>query len=269
MPILNLLEFAKSQLTVSYRGSSEPQTLEIKVACAKKPPDGNAAGILRHLVDPINCGAAGGADFAPTLGHAEVRSGPVRSDAPDAVSAKYHWKIEVVAVSPRYLRSFIEHLRIAASPALVKSMSLVGSLNLDKSALSVTEVQVKAWLDDPRAYPGEWSTPGFPHELRERNKGAAIRLKLKGAATDEILEAFSRQVASTWAYVISDFVNRQGTGPGMISVGHEAKRSKSELTVSFEKFDIAREPARWMLVNLMSRFHEKVAPIAQAEIALA
>lgn len=271
MPILNLLEFTKSKLTVSYRGSAEPQTLEIKVACAKKPQFGvgGGPGNVRQLVECINAGGAGGAEFAPSAGTAKVLSGPLRSDDPEADKPKLAWKIELAGVSPAFLRTFVERLRTSASPAAVKSMSLVGSLQPDQSPLSATEAQVKSWLDDPRAYPGEWPNPGFPYEQRDRNKGAAIRVKLKDATTDALLETFSRQVAAKWAFAISNFANKQGNGMGMISIGHDAKRSKSEITVSFEKFDIAREPARWMLVNLMSRFHEKVAPIAQAEIALA
>jgi hypothetical protein len=258
------LEFARSHLAVRYRGDPAPQVLEIHVVTDRPPevPFGPAA--LTFLVEAVNLGGAGGSEFPPTAGAARIVRGP------GDVAGRAHaaWQIEVAGVTPFFVRTLVERLGDPGLGAVVTSMTIAGSLPLDASLLSVTERTVLSWLDDDDARPGAWPAPGFPIRDRPIDSGACIRLRLAQPADHDRLVRFTRLI-EIWNQAILSVTNSSGEYVGVADAAPRMSRSTTELASGYDAFDFYRPPVRATLVNMLTRFHEQVTPIVEAEIALA
>jgi hypothetical protein len=149
MPFLNKLEFVEKSLSVSYRGSLEPQTLDISADVPWPLHDmfGDMGPLcVQYFILQVNRGLFGGTEFAPTDGKAELLEGPKPKRVPPQVS-DYHWVIQLSGVTPVALRVLIEELRMAPGRIIpLNGLTLRGSLQLDNSELSVREGEVAAWL---------------------------------------------------------------------------------------------------------------------------
>lgn len=269
MPLLDDLDFVQTGLSVSYRGSVEPQTLTIYVGTEGQQEAAYGPRFITTLINVINAGGAGGAHFHPAQGLAELLSGPTY---PDAEGPQFNWDIRVAGVSPLFIRNIVEALRLSGgldNPTQV--MSIRGSLPLDATELSVGETEVKAWLDDPLVYVGEWPEPGFP--IREREiLGASLRIVL-GKDLNAQTEDQLRGVCLQWLAATYNYVNEYGE-PILDEPDRIARllpkfgATKRELRAFFEEFTRIRAPSRAMIVNMLARFHALVLPIEEVEIAL-
>ena len=105
-------------------------------------------------MDCINAGAAGGADFPPAAGQAELLEGPsgVGDEQPGELGPDYNWRIELQGVSPRFMRTVVEQVAAAGDPHPLRRVSILGSLPPDQGPHSVRGHQVSAWMRDPRSY---------------------------------------------------------------------------------------------------------------------
>ena len=269
MPLLNDLDFVRDHLSVAYRGSETPQELTIRVRVTEARRGAFGPRFIVTLRDLILCGAAGGHHFSPATGAAELLSGP---EYPEGEGPEFEWILRVDGVSPLFLRSVVEALRLSGgweNPVI--EMSLFGSLPLDASELSVNEAHIKAWLDDPLAYVQEWPTPGFPISEREAF-GASLRIRLADKldkASQDLLQAACLQwIAGTYNYMnlhgepILDAPERLSRLMPKFAV------TKRELRAFYEEFTRSRVPARAVIVNLLTRFHLTVCPIEDVQLAL-
>jgi hypothetical protein len=267
MANIGLLEFVQSALTVSYRASAEPQVLEIRLSTAALPAMPFGPGEMLAMTRLVQWGAAGGADFSPTKGAAKVVSGSVPTvDKQPLVATDYEWEVEVAGVCPLFIRTIVEHLAISGSPHLVKSMSIHGRLPPDGSPLSVTEQDVRKWIEDPAAYPGEWKAP-FEIEDKRIGKGAALRVKLAGAVDANVFTQFGGLVGY-WTVAVQKFFDHTATKHGGLTAVPTKKQGPNECSANWKFFDIVQEPARRTLNNMLVRFHETVAPIAEVTLSL-
>ena len=154
MPLLNLLDFAADRLQVGYRASPEPQNVtlhfELKSASTGMPVTFFAIWHQLHL------GMAGSDVFAPTAGEATQPPGVLLSRG--RLGPKEYKVVlsDVRGAAPIYLRLLIERLRIVGGNTEIASLDIRGDLPADASPMSVTERDVKQWLDDPTAYPRRW-----------------------------------------------------------------------------------------------------------------
>ncbi|KYF70861.1 hypothetical protein [Sorangium cellulosum] len=267
MPLIRHLDFAQRSLSVAYRASPAPQELVVDVDVAGPPMAPFAPMAMRAVVDAINAGAAGGALFPPAAGYARRLAGPW--DEPDGLGVSYRWVLEIAAVAPGFLRNMVEELRRAGMNQPVVRMRIAGALPLDNSPLSVRESQVRSWLDDPRAYLEPWTRPGFPFHVVSRSEGATLRVELAQAIDPPLRQALE-DLSVQWLNVIRNYASRQGEE--VLFNPHRMLpafgQGRAEFRAHYPEFLYARDPAAAVLVNMLTRFHERVARIALVEVGL-
>ncbi|MBX3196939.1 MAG: hypothetical protein KF894_02180 [Labilithrix sp.] len=256
-------------LDVAYRGSAEPQTLDVGVKLAGPAEVPLAPWAIGSLVDCVARGLAGGSDFAPEVGRARLLAGPTgegAAPAPGELGPDYAFRLEVAGMSPRFVRVLVEHLAASGHPHGARTLSVVGGLPTDGSPLSVREDLLARWLDDPAAYPGAWSDPGFRVVTRPIPRGATVRVALARGRMDDVA-AELEATFSAWQSAVLTYPNARHTGRGVMDPHGSFARTRTELYAKVSLFDHAREPARASLVNALARFHRVVAPLASVEIA--
>ena len=267
MPRINHLEFAQHGLSVAYQASPLPQELEVEVDVAGRPIAPFAHMAMRAVVDAVNDGAAGGAVFPPEASQALRLEGPWEDE--DALGESYRWALRVSGVAPLFLRNMVEELRRAGMNQPVVRMRIAGSLPLDGGPLSAREGDVRAWLDDPRAYLDAWPSPGFPLHRVPRNHDATLRIEL-ARPIDPPLRMALEDLSVKWLNVIRNYESRYGGE--VIFNPHRMLPSfgqgKAEFRAYFPELPYTREPASAALVNLLARFHAQVARVAVAELGL-
>ncbi len=269
MPLVNRLDFARSNLALAYRASPEPQQLYLDVVARAPPAEVPMAHwCIAQLLDTINSGGAGGAVFSPSQGFARCLTGP--QTPAEASTHRYQWTLEIAAVAPRFMRNFVEELRRAGMEQPITAMRIAGALPPDRSPLSVTEHEVRAWLDDPTAYLEAWPTPGFPVTFTETNEGALLRIEL-GERITPALRLELERVCVLWINSMRNCAAELGGDVSLIDVGKVLPvfaQTKVELRARYGEFLYLRAPAQAMIVNLLQRFHDEVAPLAALEVVL-
>jgi hypothetical protein len=177
------------------------------------------------------------------------------------------WSFELAGVAPKYLRSVVQ--RLAASGGMVSTikMSIQGSIPPDKSAATVTSAALKRWLQDPTAFVDAWPEPPFEIKETKVKKGATVRISLESTITatqrkelDALREAFDREL-----------IIYRTSKDAMGNVWGDVKSSYSgtEMKFGYDKFEVAPAPPRNAIVNLLSRFSDRVAKVATLELAFA
>lgn len=269
MPLWDELEFAENDLTVRYRASDEPQELTLHVQLDHAEPD--CIGPQRFVVvyDGMEYGAASGTEFHPKDAAVELLSGTFDFGpaGPDLV-----WVTRVRAISPFFIRNIVEHMRICGDEDNpVVAMSITGALATDDSPLSVTETQVRSWLETAGPYPGQWSDPGFPLTFSE-TMGASVRIQLQGSVNPAIEDHF-QGMCYQWFIGTHEYANLHGeavmdTEDRMARLLPKFAGTRRELSAMFEEFTRMPVPSRAYLVNMLTFFHHNVAPIASARVAI-
>ena len=264
MPLLPRLGFASTNLFVAYRADAYPQEVWIDVATENTCGESLSAMVMAALSDQINAGGAGSREYAPSLGCAEILSGP----SYDSVGPNYSWVVRWAAVSPVFLRSAVERLCLVGHEEPAASMSIRGALPIDDSALSATTRDVLSWLDDPSGYPGRF--PSVPFPVAERpGRGAGIRLTLTSPMTPEIHSKLEELIA-TWIEGVQLYTSASGH-PVCETPDEYLFRSgvaKYEYRAILREFTHAARPSSDLLVNMCHRFHVTTTPLASAEIRL-
>jgi hypothetical protein len=267
MPILSNLEFVTSALAVAYRPSPDPQELRITIHTEGPASQESAPQIIRGLIETIRRGGAGGAMFHPALGDAELLAGPW--DPPQSLGPDYLYVLRVSAIAPKFFRTMIEALRGAGWDKRVVGMSLVGSLPRDPDALWVDDAMVRPWFDDPDAYLERYPSVPFALDHEEKNTGADLRVEL-GQNIDPKIREELEILSIRWLNAIKDYVDPEGEQAIWRLDRRFPKigRGKREFSASYEELAHTRGPAADMLINLLVRFHAKVAPIRRVELQL-
>lgn len=268
MPLISRLDFVQQGgLRVAYRASPAPQELTIDVTTTGVPHKGVANWYFQAIIDDINAGAAGGSIFAPSQGFAELVSGPVY-DA-DALRPDHHAVIRVAGVAPLFLRTVVEELRWAGAEMPTTHLSIQGSEPLDQSPLSVREHHVRAWLDDPSAYLEPWPSPGIKVQMNDLRSGAALRVVTESPITPPIRDELE-QLSVRWLNAVRNYVSDDGAEPdvNIAKMLPAYGQGKSEFRARYGQFLYTREPSRATIANMLARFHERVAPLVEAEVSL-
>ncbi|MEJ7728291.1 MAG: hypothetical protein WKG00_03670 [Polyangiaceae bacterium] len=270
MPLIPGLDFASRALRVSYCASTAPQEVVIDVTVAAAPVAPFAGWSMQAVCAAINLGAAGGAVFSPAAGAVERLSGPWSEL--EGAGASYSWVLRVASVDPLFIRNMVEELRRSGFDRQVTWMSIQGSLPLDGTSMSVREGEVRAWLDDPNAYPGTW--PALPFAVRQGDRGASGlvgHLRVGAAAAIDVatrtrLEELSvhwlnclRNVPSVYGGLVDFDPNRM--------LPHFAQ-GKTEFRARFPELPYLPAPSRAALTNMLARFHETVLPLTEVELPL-
>lgn len=264
MPFLPSLAFAPSGLRVAYRASAAAQ--EVVVEVHTDGPSEVAFGdeALAALRDFALFGAAAGAEFSPAAALFEVLTGP----PPAHPGPSFGWKLRWASVSPLFLRTVVERLSLVGGDQRVLGVSVVGSLLPDEGPASVTTPLLLSWLDQLLAYPGR--VANVPFALSQRpGRGAALHVELADGVTPEAHRALD-ELMGLWVEAVMLYVRNDG------AVVHEGPRDtqwrsasgKSEYRAALAEFQHIPGPSTDVLVNLLCRFHEVVAPIGYAEIRL-
>lgn len=265
-----------SNLEVRYRASSEPQILHVTVQGTPKavwPPDYGTR--VADLVEAVNAGLAGGAEFPPEMGEAEVLEGP--APGKQGVGPTFVWKLRVAGIDPHWWTVALDQLADGwnVSNELVlgnrfqptdeyypKHVSIVGELPPDDSPLSVGTKEVIGFLHKPSAAYAVWKEIPFP--VKETPPKVAVRVRLKVTRTDRKIEkALARatyQLGPTLeAHPDADY-------PQLLPT---IASTKSQLLLSWsDGYPRPRSLARGPILNLLRRFHLRVTPIALVELEL-
>ncbi|MEZ4447375.1 MAG: hypothetical protein R3B72_50330 [Polyangiaceae bacterium] len=268
MPLLERLDYvAQGGLRVAYRASPTVQDLDVLIVARGVPSKGAANWYLQNLVDVVNAGGAGGSLFPPSNGFMEMTAGPT-SDA-EALRADHRATFRVASVAPLFLRTIVEDLRYVNVEEPVVELSIAGSLPVDDTDLSVTERDVRGWLDDPLAYLPAWPSPGFPIDFDDPREGAGLRIVLEDPITPALRDALE-ELSVRWLCAIRNYVGFDGRevepNPGLQLP--RFGQGRREFRAAFDEFRWARQSSRDVIVNLLTRFHERVARIAEVEVAL-
>ena len=249
-------------LDVAYRGSAEPQTLDIGIELAGEAELPLAPWAIGRFVAAINRGLAGSADFAPASGRAVLEA-----DAPKPLGPSYTFRLEVTGVSPIFLRVLVEKLAGCGHPHALEAISIVGSLPPDGTRLSVRDRELRGWLAEPGAYPLVWPEPGFDVETRPAPRGASVKVALAQSNVDEVGEELEATI-STWHSVLLGYGDARRRGRGVSEPHATFARTRRDLFAKIGLFDHDRGPARAALVNTLARFHVAIAPLAAVTIAM-
>jgi hypothetical protein len=261
MPILDNLDFTRSDLHVAYRASLDPQIVTFSVSTGGATSFPYAQLLIRKLLASVNAGSAGGARFPPIAGSAVIVDESAAPCGPD-----YWWKVRLAGADPLFLRTVVEELRAAGLRYPVTSMQIQGSIPLDDTELSVREADVRRWLDDPKAYLEQWPDPGFP--LVNAGRWAMFRVRLAQPITPDLRRKLDL-LALGWLNDVSTYVWDTGEcEAGVIDRSMPRCGSgKVEFSAAYRDFYFSINPSRARLVNALSRFHTTIAPIDVAEIA--
>jgi hypothetical protein len=266
MTLRNRVAFAETGLTVAYRASTEPQILEIRAKCPRKPPKTLAGMLFKVLTNCTSKGAGGGEEFAPGQVRFKHVSGPLNDNERAAAGPEWVWKVEVASLAPRYIRNIVEHLSLCGGGGcLLKSMSIIGELGLDDTPMSVRERDVVGWLADPLAWPRAWAKPPFDVKDVVSNGGVSIRLKMGAPITQELNDRVTNELLDAWSSEIAVYVARDGSGGRMI-VRPSLSASKTTYAMHYNHFTFEPKPTRDMLVNMLVWFHDNACPIIEAEL---
>ena len=257
------------ELDIAYRGSAEPQLLDVGVKLGGTAEVPLAPWAIGSLVECIDRGLAGGAELPPEAGRAKLESGPTGQGDPsaDELGPSYAFRLSVAGVSPRFLRTMVEHLAAAGQPHPVRAISIVGTLPPDGGPLSVREADLARWLDDADAYPGAWATPGFHVTTKAIPRGATVRVTLASARTEDVA-AQLEETFSSWQDAVLTYPDTKLRGRGVMDPHGSFARTQSDFYAKVGLFDHARGPTRRALVNALAGFHAKVTRIASVEIAM-
>jgi hypothetical protein len=268
MPICPTTELMNLQgLAVSYRGSDQPQLLEINLEARGKTEIPVPPLSVRSVIWGISNGAAGGAEFAPTVGAASLKKGSIDSTDKKAAGPKWSWTIELAGVSPLFMRVLVDLMANTGSinkPA--QKLVITGSLPLDTSPLSVREPTVITWLDDFDAYPAAFANPGFPIGFNVIPRGLTVKLELVNEANAALVEQLTMLFAM-WGNVTVLYPNAAREKP-MIAVADpmpKVSRKKREVIARWDMFDAYAPPKMAVLTNMLARFHATTSPIAAVE----
>jgi hypothetical protein len=257
------------ELDIAYRGSAEPQVVDIGVKLGGPAEIPLAPWAIGSLVACIDRGLAGGAELAPETGRAKLESGPTGTGdpSPDELGPSYAFRLSVAGVSPRFLRTIVEHLAASGAPHPVRAISIVGTLPPDGGPLSVREGDLARWLADTDAYPGAWGTPGFHVSTKAIPRGATVKVTLASARTDDVA-AELEETFSSWQDAVLTYPDAKLRGRGVMDPHGSFARTQTDFYAKVGLFDHARGPTRRALVNALAGFHARVARIASVEIAM-
>lgn len=270
MPVLNYMDFAKHNLRLSYRASGEPQILTIDVATAELARIQRFNGLLATLRMLVKFGGCGSDVFPPWAGSMERGLEPQQEEERGPT---YHAEVPVAGVAPVAMRIFVEQLRASGFHQPVDAMAIRGALPVNDSPLSITEVDMKRWIEDEVTYPKAWPHIDFPLVIKPAASGFSMHLRFAGAIPKEHQD-WAEALSSGWALIVSHYPLADGTGslqfgPGSHAGDHfpRTKVGERDVWVKMKKMPWVRQPSLDLLTNMLIRFHHDAVPIEKAEIS--
>lgn len=260
------LEFVPDGLSVAYRASAEPQIVRVRFV-SKSPPSQNDVLRFQSLLDAVEGGLAGGAEFAPWASKMEYGGPP--SVETTALGTATLIPLKVRAVSPLFVRHMVEELRYLGGDAGIVELSIFGDLAPDGGPLSVREADVRAWLDDPNAFPGRYSSLGFPYRVDRRARGATLRVTLGEPLTSDASDWLEGAYCA-WLAGIRRWVTTTGVDPEDDAVGELPRIGvrRDEFWVWSRDLFRSRGPAADALLNALGKVHAERVKLAEVVVGL-
>lgn len=252
--------FVSKDLSVSYCASAEPQQLSIGIAIDTKyinvPHD-----CLYWLSSVGNGGMIGGAEFAPELGKMRVIT-----DFGKGKARQRSGTIEVVAMSPWFIRNIIQYIVQAAE---VLSLSITGSIPAAKGSLSAGTEDVVRWFANRKdAFIGRWPDLGF--ELKEEPSPGkmSLRVSLREGVKQAHVDTMELLLAD-WSACLRQYPCRDMTNRGSMQVDSRIARTKKELRIGKTSFDYIPGPASDLLLNGLCAMNARgELPIESVELSV-
>ena len=156
-------EYIKTGLSISYRGSPEPQLVQVRFKLSQAAPNGLTPHRVSMFVAHVKLGAYGGAEFAPESGDASLVEGSFDVVGPGSRGPDFAWTLRLAGVSPHAWRVFVD-----LPSKLFEQCEIVGDLAPSDPATSVVTSQLVAWIQDPKHYPGRWGSLRIPSKRKRR-----------------------------------------------------------------------------------------------------
>ena len=165
-----------------------------------------------------------------------------------------------------FLRMVVEHLRMAAGAHDLQSLSIVGGEELDEGPLSVDTHLVRAWLDDPRAYPGPWRHNEFPITFPSKDE-VMVRLRCASLITAPLRDELER-IFALWLNAVAHIVDDGGFEIDLArdSTFPTIGRAKHEMRALYPRFAHDFNPSLALLSNMLLRFHHDHAKLTELEL---
>ncbi len=260
----HLARLNTDRLTVSYRGSLEPQlvTIELKGSGRTELALHYARNVER-VVDMITSGLAGAGSFAPEVGEAEIVKAPAPSnDGPD-----FAWKLRVRGVGPCFWAVALDQL---ANPwnsyngtrdvnDCARHISIVGDLPIDGSSASARTKDVVAWLRNPAQAFQAWPEPPF-EVVAKAAKSPAFVLKPRKMSKS------LGESAGDCSYSLVAVLEAHPKA-GRLNGTSSPVPSKTQVRVPFYKLSCPSAVARGPVLNMARRIHFRVTPLTLVELA--
>lgn len=255
-----MLGFVFGKLKVSYRGSDKPQKLVID---AKYDESVARQGQLDGLVEAVNrLGLGGGEHFHPKAGKLKPLKGDFGYTLKQPLNPRkvLRAEMQLSGVSPKFIRRIVEGLRVGCL-----EMKIVGELEPDGSPLSCTERDIQKWVPhgDLASNPGLWEPLELEVEEGVAKKGAEIRIQFADAL-DPV--TCTKKAGLDWRMValggeLAGLLDTEETRAGSVSIMPTLERGRAELAATYRVFNVAREPARALVLNAVTRIHHSVQPV--------
>jgi hypothetical protein len=254
------INLTRQRCALSYRASPSPQTLSIRAAWSE-PKDWLFTG-LRSYGRQMSQGFAGDADNSPVEGKAIFTRAPHLSE-PTAPLLSMDAAIEVQSVSPWYMQFLFGMLKPQCT-----SLTVAGSLPLDKSRDSLDLELFIARAHDPSAFPGVWHQIPFEVDRDEAPRGASLRIDFAADVPADYITSdtgFGARMPS-FAAMMTAYWNRAGDQVGYVNMIPKENLGRRELSVLWERFGVNPEPFVAILTNHLIWVHHHELPIEKVSI---
>jgi hypothetical protein len=245
----------RQRCALSYRASPSVQDLTIQGTWS--PPRDTLAVGLKSYGREMSQGFAGDANNSPIDGKAVFKKAPHLSGITGPL-ASMDAVIEVQSVSPWYMQFFFKMLKGQCT-----SLSVAGSLPLDKSQDSLDLELFIARAHDRSAFPRVWPHVPFEVERDEAPRGASLRVDFAADVPDDYITSntgFGARMPA-FASMMTAYWNRTGDQVGFMNMIPKKKLGRRELSVLWERFGANPEPFIAILTNHLIWVHHHELPI--------
>jgi hypothetical protein len=251
---------ARQQCALSYRASPSVQDLTIQGTWS--PPRDTLAIGLESYGREMSQGFAGDANNSPIDGKAVFKKAPHLSGSTGPL-ASMDAVLEVQSVSPWYMQFFFGMLMGDCT-----SLSVAGSLPLDKSRDSLDLELFIAQAHDRSAWPGIWPHVPFEVDRDEAPRGASLRIDFAADVPPDYLTSDTGFAARmpAFASMMTAYWNRAGNQVGYMNMIPKKKLGRRELSVLWETFGVNPEPFVAILTNHLIWVHHHEVPIEKVTI---
>ncbi|MBK7400807.1 MAG: hypothetical protein IPJ34_32285 [Myxococcales bacterium] len=249
------VDYLASALSVSYRASETPQTMEVRLRFAR-PQVPRVLGINLQFAS-CNSGLGGGVDFDPAKSQLDVIGGDPMSLEP---AMEHVYQARVASVSPAFIRQLTCTIS-AGEQRRPGELRHSRRTALDGTRNSVRESNILERLRNRDMFTERW--PALAFELVEARvrRGLSLRMMLGAKATKKHEKALAdRLIGLSVALLTVPYHEPVGVA-ALTTILPTIVRSDRELGVRYDLFDAHLPAALDMILNFVHRFSSDIAPV--------